>query len=181
MNTPGFGALRPKTIARSVRRLTVGAIATSLVTLGLSTVAVAPADAVQVNSVVASTSMSLAPNTYERRVQRLVNKRRAHHGLRRLRLAACPDGTAERWSRYLAANDAFYHQSMGDVLDTCNARYAGETLGRGSMSPRRLVRMWMHSSGHRHILLTSKARRIGIGATPDGSGGWVVAANFMRF
>jgi uncharacterized protein YkwD len=181
MNTPGLGALRPKTIARSVRKLTVSAIATSLVTLGLSTVAVAPADAVQVNSVVMSTSMSLAPNTYERRVQRLVNKRRAHHGLRRLRLAACPDGTAERWSRYLAANDAFYHQSMSDVLNTCNARYAGETLGRGAMSPRRLVRMWMHSPDHRHILLTRKARRIGIGATPDGSGRWVVAANFMRF
>ncbi len=70
---------------------------------------------------------------------------------------------------------------MGSVLDKCNAQYAGETLGRGSMSPRKLVRMWMHSPGHREILLTPKARRIGIGATPDSSGGWVVAANFVRF
>lgn len=181
MNTSGLGVLRPKTLARSVRRLTVAALATSLLALGLATATVAPANAVQVQSVVMSTSMALAPNTYERRVQRIVNNRRAHHGLRRLRLARCPDGTAERWSRHLAATGSFYHQSMTDVLNTCNAHYAGETLGRGAISPRRLVRLWMHSPEHRKILLTRKARRIGIGATPDSSGRWVVAANFMRF
>ncbi|HJR36919.1 MAG TPA: CAP domain-containing protein, partial [Nocardioidaceae bacterium] len=61
------------------------------------------------------------------------------------------------------------------------AMYAGETLGRGAISPRRLVRMWMHSDGHRHVLLSRKSRRIGIGAVPDAYGRWVVAANFMRF
>jgi uncharacterized protein YkwD len=110
-----------------------------------------------------------------------VNKRRAAHDLRRLKVASCADDVAESWSRYLAANNEFFHQSMTDVLDRCDATYAGETLGRGSMRPRKLVRMWMESPGHRAVLLSSKARRIGIGATPDADGRWVVAANFIRF
>jgi uncharacterized protein YkwD len=69
---------------------------------------------------------------------------------------------------------------MEDLLTRCDARYAGETLARGSVAPRRLVRMWMHSDGHRRVLMSSKARRIGIGASPDTQGRWVVAANFMR-
>ena len=41
--------------------------------------------------------------------------------------------------------------------------------------------MWMESPGHRRILLSRDARRIGIGANHSTSGGWVVAANFVRF
>lgn len=181
MNTHGLGALRPKTLTRSARRLVVGAATTSLLTLGLTSLTLTPVDAVQVKAVAATSSTAVAPDTYEKRVLRQVNIRRANHNLRKLRFASCPDGTAEAWSRYLAVNDQFFHQSMNKVLNTCNARYAGETLGRGTMGPAKLVKMWMHSPGHRQILLTPKARRIGIGATPDASGRWVVAANFVRF
>jgi uncharacterized protein YkwD len=181
MNKEGLGALRPKTLTRTATRLAVGAVTTSMVALGLSSLALAPADASPAPAAAATTMTLSAPATYERRVQRAVNIRRVNHGLPKLRAAACPDGTAEAWSRYLAVNGEFFHQSMTSVLDECNAQYAGETLGRGTMTPRKLVRMWMRSPGHREILLTPKARRIGIGATPDASGGWVVAANFVRF
>jgi uncharacterized protein YkwD len=180
MTTKSLGVLRPISVTRYFGRCIVGAVTTSLVALGTAGVAVAPSDAIQTKTVAATTSTSSAPDIYEQRVQRLVNKRRANHGLRSLRLSTCADGTAEKWSRYLAANDAFFHQSMTNVLDTCDARYAGETLGRGTMTPRKLVRMWMESPGHRAIVLSSKSRRIGIGATPAGSG-WVVAANFVRY
>jgi hypothetical protein len=30
------------------------------------------------------------------------------------------------------------------------------------------------------VLLSGKPRRIGVGATPNGRGEWVVTANFMR-
>lgn len=130
----------------------------------------------------ASQSSSAAvTDEYETRVQRQVNRVRRNHGLHRLRLADCTDRVAERWSVHLAATAGFYHQSMNDVLDECSAAYAGETLGRGTMTPRGLVRLWMNSPPHRAVLLSGKSRRIGVGATPDDSGRWVVAANFMRF
>lgn len=184
MNTRGFGVLRPRSAVHAASRGVVAAMTTSALALGLAAGALAPAAAVQTETALATTALSKAATStdiYERRVQRLVNQRRAHHDLPRLRMAACADRVAEEWSRYLAANDAFFHRSMSEVLDRCNAQYAGETLGRGSMSPRTLVRMWMESPGHRAVLLSGKSRRIGVGATPDNSGRWVVAANFIRF
>jgi uncharacterized protein YkwD len=146
-----------------------------------TTPATGPAARLAAHDLALAGTTSLTPLVYERRVQRQVNIRRARHGLPRLRLASCPHGTARRWSRYLAVNDAFYHQSMTSVLDQCNARYAGETLGRGTIAPNTLVRMWMQSPPHRDILLSRKSRRVGVGATRDPAGRWVVAANFVRF
>lgn len=180
MDTRGFGALRPHTVIGTRFRPALAALMVPLVALGLTATA-APTQAQPAGTVVVRTAGALAPDTYEERVQRLVNLRRERHGLRHVRFAQCADGTAERWSRFLAANNVFYHQSMTTVLNACDASYAGETLGRGPMTPRGLVRMWMNSSGHRAILLSRKARRIGVGATPDASGNWVVAANFIRF
>jgi uncharacterized protein YkwD len=183
MNTRGFGVLRPRTLTHFARRLALGLVTTSLLAAGTVTV-VTPAQAQALEPqtlTVTTTRMNTAPDVYERRVQRLVNRRRDAHGLRRLRMASCPDTVAEGWSQFLASNNEFFHQSMTDVLNRCNARYAGETLGRGAMSPRKLVRMWMQSPGHRAVLLSSKSRRIGVGATPDTFGRWVVAANFVRF
>jgi hypothetical protein len=39
----------------------------------------------------------------------------------------------------------------------------------------------MHSTAHRAVLMSRSPNRIGIGATPNASGEWVVAANFMKF
>lgn len=173
------GASRP-TKTGLARRIAVAAVATAMATVGVVG-STTPSQALTPSGVVVSTStLSMAPDTYEQRVQRLINQRRAAHGLRGLTLIYCADRTAERWSRHLASTNTFYHQSMTNVINSCDARYAGETLGRGTMKPRKLVRMWMNSPGHRAILLTPKARRIGIGATTDAFGRWVVAANFVR-
>ncbi len=180
MNLRSLGALRPHPVNRFATRLVLAAAVSSMVSLGVPGAGAAPATAAQTGTLAATTVLS-APDTYEQQVQRLVNVRRANHGLPRLRLASCADASAERWSRYLAANHAFFHQSMSDLLERCNAVYAGETLGRGTMPPRMLVQMWMHSPGHRAILLSPKSRRIGVGATPDATGQWVVAANFLRY
>jgi uncharacterized protein YkwD len=180
MHTRGFGVPRPRTFTHPIARLVVGALTLSMTAFGLTALAAAPASAAPAKTLVASSSLAMAPLTYEQRVLRFVNKRRANHGLPRLRFVACANTTAKSWSRHLATRNEFYHQSMSTVLNACNARYAGETLGRGSMAPRKLVKMWMRSPGHRAILLTPKARRIGVGATPDAYGRWVVAANFVR-
>ena len=135
-----------------------------------------------ISLVTASTrSPYMATSTYESGVQYWVNRKRAAHGLRALRLASCTDAAAERWASYLASNNLFYHQSMTKLLYKCDAYYAGETLGRGSISPHTLVNMWMNSTPHRHVLLSRSPRRIGVGAVPNARGEWVVAAEFMRF
>ncbi len=186
MNTRGFGALRPRS-TRTARRRAVAALTGTVTGLALtaaSLVAPATANAVPAPTTTVATSAAMsaaALDTYETRVQRLINKRRVHHDLRRVRFARCANRVAAEWSRHLAAFDLFEHRSMTVVLDRCNARYAGETLGRGTMRPRKLVRMWMQSPGHRAILLSPKPRRIGVGAATDSSGRLVVTANFIRF
>ncbi len=124
---------------------------------------------------------TMSASSYERSTLRHINGvRRAHH-LRPVKFASCANHVASKWSAHLASTNGFYHQSMVRVLKVCHARYAGETLGMGTMTPKKLVSMWMHSAPHRHILLSKSPRRIGIGATPNSRGQWVVAANFIRF
>jgi len=141
----------------------------------------APYVASRVDNVAAQVSPAFTSSHYEKAVQYWINVQRRHHGLRTLRLAACTDRVAERWSSHLASSGAFYHQSMTRLLYRCDAYYAGETLGRGSIRPRTLVRLWMHSPPHHHVLMSRSAHRIGIGSTPNRRGEWVTCANFMRF
>jgi len=160
-------ALRPALRAFAV------ALAATLATFGLTAVS-APAQAA------GSAVMQMSSSTYESRVQYHVNKKRAARGLPKLRLESCTDGTAERWAKHLATSGEFYHQSMMTIINRCDAYYAGETLGRGAISPKTLVKMWMNSPAHKDVLLSKHARRIGVGAYVSG-GQWVTAANFTKF
>ena len=170
-------------VMRPARRIAATALVTVVSAAGMSAAAPSPSTAAPSPVAMAprAASPALSETVYERRVQDWVNVSRRQHGLRALRLAACTDAAAERWSSYLAAHNAFYHQAIGRLLERCHASYAGETLGRGTITPRRLVSMWMHSPAHRHVLLSKSPRRIGIGAVPTATGEWVVAAEFMRF
>ncbi|MGA9749200.1 MAG: CAP domain-containing protein [Nocardioides sp.] len=163
--------------ARPLVHSVMAAAVALVAVLGLSAVA-APAQAAAGAS---SRVMSMSSERYEQKVQLFINKQRAKRGLSRLSIESCTDGTAERWANKLATSNAFYHQSMGNILTTCRAYYAGETLGKGAISPHRLVSMWMHSPAHRHVLLSKHAKRIGVGAFVDSSGSWVTAANFTKF
>ena len=158
----------------------VTTVAVAGVTAGPSSSTAAPAKA-QVKQVAAVAVFPAYSDTYyEQGVQYWVNVQRKHHGLRPLKFASCTDAVAENWSSVLATTNTFYHQSMTKLLNRCHAYYAGETLGRGAITPKTLVTMWMHSAPHRHVLMSSSPTRIGIGATPNANGEWVVAANFMR-
>ena len=167
MDTRTLGVQRPRGPLAAARLLVAG-LAVTLVATGTGLSTAAPAGAAQATT----SALSMAPSTYETKVQPRPGPPppRQLHRRRRRGLEQVPREDHE-----------FYHQSMLDVLNRCNAVYAGETLGRGAITPRTLVRMWMRSDGHRAVLLSSKSRRSGVGATPDSSGRWVVAANFMRF
>lgn len=173
-------------VLRPARKILTTALVTVVTAAGATAAAPSTASAAPTASAVSlvttqAASPAFSTTLYEQQVQYWVNVQRKRHGLRALTLASCTDGAAERWGAYLSANDAFYHQSMTALLNRCHARYAGETLGRGMITPRTLVTMWMNSTPHRHVLMSKSPRRIGVGAVPNSRGEWVVAANFMRF
>jgi uncharacterized protein YkwD len=95
--------------------------------------------------------------------QKINNIRRAH-GLAKLRPSYSLFISAKLYARRMMRSDYFGHLSRIPV--TSRFRAAGETLAwhRGwRLSPRRTVRRWMHSPGHRAVLLSSRYNRIGVG------------------
>ena len=108
----------------------------------------------------------------ERKVVRLVNRIRARHGLRRLRASRRLSRAANRHTRDMLRIDVLTHASsngtpMGRrVRRYTHARWVGENVAavwgrRGGA--RQVVRMWMASPGHRAVLLSGAARRVGVG------------------
>ncbi len=119
--------------------------------------------------------------TYENQVIYYINVQRHLGGLRSVTSAGCPESTSALWATHLASTDGFYHQSMYTLLDKCHAHYAGETLGRGDISPETLVTMWMNSPPHHAVLMSPSPDHIGVGAVLNANGEWVTAANFIKF
>ena len=100
----------------------------------------------------------------EARLLTAVNKARANHGLRKLRVGSALQESAHDWARYLRRHDAFYHGRLASGTSenlawlTCRDHWA-----------RVMVRMWLRSPTHRPHLLDRSARRIGVGV---GRGEW---------
>ena len=164
------------TIAATSRRILIAIIAvfaSSFAVLGATTTS---ADAASLSYI-----RSINPDSYESRVITWINREREAHGLAPVKQQACTDYYAERWSRYLGRNLEFFHQDLDPFFSKCHATYAGETLARGAVSPKEIVNLWMHSDGHRAILLSKNPRRVGVGAYLDSRGDWLVAADFTRF
>jgi uncharacterized protein YkwD len=108
----------------------------------------------------------------ERKVVKLVNRIRSHHGLRRLRASrtlahAASDHTGDMLSAdYLSHNSADGTTMATRVRRYTGARWVGENIAVTSCRrgvARRVVRMWMASPSHRAVLLSPKSRRIGVG------------------
>lgn len=123
---------------------------------------------------------SMDPQVYERKVRRQINKKRVRHNLPRVKGNACAARIAQDWSDYLAPRFEFFHQSLTPFFKKCDTTYAGETLARGAITPKHMVRLWMQSPGHRKILLSKNPRKVGLGATLDPNGDWLVTADFIR-
>jgi uncharacterized protein YkwD len=100
----------------------------------------------------------------ERHVLRRVNTVRRAHDLQPLRARACPDRYAERWTRHMARQQDFQHQSLDGLLRDCAEVAAGENIAVGYPTSKAVTRAWMHSSGHRANILNPNYRWIGIGA-----------------
>jgi uncharacterized protein YkwD len=173
--------MNPSSLLCPARRVLVSAVVAAVAATGLVFVNSTAANASTTSATAVAALPAMSTDSYEQQVQYWINVRRTQHGLGKLRLASCTDDVAETWGSFLASTGKFEHQLMGTILNRCNARYAGETLGRGAISPKQLVYLWMHSPDHRKILLSRYPSRVGIGAYPGRSGEWVVAADFMKF
>ena len=102
----------------------------------------------------------------------LLNRERAQHGLRPLRLSKRLGRASLRHSRNMVRKHFFQHGTL--VARILNARYVtrrqawllAENIawGTGSLAtPAQTVRAWMHSPGHRANILNRRFRDIGIG------------------
>jgi uncharacterized protein YkwD len=107
----------------------------------------------------------------ERKVIRLVNRIRAHHGLRRLKTSRRLARAATEHTGDMLARDFLSHASSDGtgmaqrVRRYTGANWIGENIAAvsGRATARRAVRMWMQSPPHRAVLLSPSGRRIGVG------------------
>jgi uncharacterized protein YkwD len=107
----------------------------------------------------------------ESRVLVLLNEIRHEHGLSSLRGSLALRGAAREHSSDMLARGYFQHDGPNERFDVRIRRYlksplVGENIawGTGSYgSAEGIVRMWMHSPPHRHIILMASLHRVGLG------------------
>jgi uncharacterized protein YkwD len=128
----------------------------------------------------------------ERSVVRAINRQRAAAGLQSVRAGNRLSRAADFHSREMLYGNYFAHPSLNGspmasrVRRFAHSRRVGETLAMLSGGCRRgmagrVVRMWMGSSPHRAILLSSGFRSVGVARRAGRLGGrraCVVTADF---
>jgi uncharacterized protein YkwD len=168
---------------RMVLGTAVAVIATALLisTLTLVTTSVAGIDVATAKAAKCAAAKRGPKRVSPRRARRAVvceiNKKRRSHGLRRVRAKSSLRKAGKRHSRYMKRHRCFAHQCPGEkdlvarIHDTsylpCNCSWrVGETLAwgtKGHGTPRAIVRAWMHSPAHRHVLLDRQLKHVGVG------------------
>jgi uncharacterized protein YkwD len=100
----------------------------------------------------------------EREAIDALNDVRRAHGLPALRVSRSLNRSSGRYARRMIRRDFFGHAARIQVAGAF--RSAGETLawhpGRRAR-PRRTIRRWMNSPGHRAVLLSRGFRWVGMG------------------
>ena len=97
-----------------------------------------------------------------------------------LRVRPCLGGYATRWARHLARTGQFEHQNLSPILRACELSRVGEILAKGNVTPRYMISMWLHSPGHRALLLDPNFRKAGVSARRGADGAWVGCIDFGR-
>ncbi len=128
-----------------------------------------------------------------RAVRCLINRERARNGLAAVRREAHLERAATAYSRLMVRRRFFAHEGPDGSTPSSRVRAAGyigpgvgETIAWGtgaSGDPAGTVDRWLHSPGHRAILLSKQMRTIGVGVAHGSpvagySGGATVTADF---
>lgn len=119
-------------------------------------------------------------NEFENRILIKINKVRADHGLKKVRLfQSCVDEKSERWARRIKRTGEFVHRDQMKVIKDCDLKWTGETLVRGvELTPEVAVEAWLDSPSHRAVLLKPRARWAGVGVRIDSQGRTIGVLNF---
>ena len=120
-------------------------------------------------SLCAATALLLCPTasaaaTAEQEAMDALNDVRRAHGLPALRMSKSLNRSSGRYAHKIIRTDYFGHASRIEVAGGWGR--AGETLawhGGWKPQPRRTIRRWMHSPGHRALLLSTSFRKVGMG------------------
>jgi uncharacterized protein YkwD len=107
----------------------------------------------------------------ERVVFQLLNKIRRQHHLPPFTYSAALRASAREHSSDMLAHQYFEHDGPSETFDHRIRRHLESTLvgeniawGTGKYAtPEGLVKLWMHSPTHRHIILLGELHRIGLG------------------
>lgn len=112
----------------------------------------------------------------------LINQVRVSHGLRPLRPVTSLRNSSHAWAAKMIRYDFFAHASRPAVARRFHifGENIGLTFGRRG-SPRRIVRMWLHSPPHRHLIFSPTWRYIGAGSVAGRFRGRRARAWVLRF
>ena len=102
-----------------------------------------------------------------------VNDARARHGLKSLRSSNSLHRSASSFAGHLMRTQRFAHSNR--IHASSRFRRLGETLairvGSRRWRPRAVVRAWLHSAGHRALILSRNFRYAGAGYSRGRFGG----------
>jgi uncharacterized protein YkwD len=177
---PGGRAITIRMVLGTAVAVIVGASLISALTLVTTSVAgidVARAEAAKKCAFAKRGPQRVSQKRARQAVVCEINKKRRSHGLRRVRARSALRKAGKRHSKYMKHHGCFAHQCPGekDLVGRihatsylpCNCSWrVGETLAwghKGRGTPRAIVRAWMHSPDHRHVLLDRQLKNVGIG------------------
>lgn len=172
-------------VRRGPRWVAAAALTLPLTALGVTAGTVGSTTAAVVQPVAATSALSVAARQDQvaERILVLVNKRRASHGLRPVRAERCVNGFSSAWVDSLTRRDVLEHSNLQRLITRCDTAYASENLAEvpPGYGPRAIVRLWMHSTAHRHNILSPRPTASGVGVRWDPDQAmWVVVQNFAR-
>jgi uncharacterized protein YkwD len=135
---------------------------------------------------------SVSNSTVQAATLCLLNQQRRAHGVKALRENSRLDRASTRYAQDMARRNFFEHGDFVgrikavDYLSGARSWMVGENIAWGTGSygtPAGIVKMWMNSPGHRHNILESRFRDIGLGiarGAPRGgvSGGGTYVTDF---
>jgi uncharacterized protein YkwD len=151
----------PTTYAR--RPLTMTAVGLATILISALFVITTPWHPATAHALTAAPS-GKDPNNFAWHVLRIVNKKRAHHGVAKVEMRSCTRSYATSWGDHLAKTNSWYHSNLYSILSDCNLNAAAENLVMypDGYTARQVVKLWMHSSGHRKNLLNPTYRVTGV-------------------
>jgi uncharacterized protein YkwD len=118
-----------------------------------------------------ATAGARSRSSTERVVFQLLNTIRRQHHLPPFTFSAALRASAREHSSDMLAHQYFEHDAPNETFDHRIRRHidsplVGENIAWGTgqyATPEGLVKLWMHSPTHRHIILLGELHRIGLG------------------